>query len=90
MMWENSRQELSTDLLPAPPVDVGDDVQQRFGQVAVAVEGVVPSTNGYVGEVPVRGQEGPDVITAEKQPDPRWARSRIEPEQSGSSLELQS
>lgn len=55
--------EPSTDLLPAPPIDVRDDVQQRVGQVAVAVEGVVPPTDGYVGEVPVRRQQGGDAVT---------------------------
>lgn len=48
----------STHLLPTPPVDVGDDVQQRVGQVAVAVEGVVPPPDGNVGEVPERRQTG--------------------------------
>lgn len=68
---EHQHAELSTDLLPTPPIDVGDDVQQWFGQVPVAVEGVVPPTNGYVGEVPARGQEGRDVITAANIPEPQ-------------------
>lgn len=68
---EHQHAELSTDLLPTPPIDVGDDVQQGFGQVPVAVEGVVPPTNGYVGEVPVRREERRDVITAENIPEPQ-------------------
>lgn len=44
-----------TDLLPASAVGVGDDVEQRVGQVAVAVEGVIPPTDGDVGEVPEGG-----------------------------------
>lgn len=47
--------QLRTDLLPASPIGVGDDIEQRFGQVAIAVEGIVPPTDGYVGEVPARG-----------------------------------
>lgn len=47
--------QLHTDLLPASPIGVGDHIKQRFGQVAVIVEGIVPPTDGYVGEVPVRG-----------------------------------
>lgn len=46
--------QLCTDLLPAPPVGVGDDIEQRVGQVAVTVEGIVPPTDGDVGEVPER------------------------------------
>lgn len=80
--------EPSTDLLPAPPIDVRDDVQQRVGQVAVAVEGVVPPTDGYVGEVPVRRQQGGDAVThvlSRSPPEParvsapqRWAETASE------------
>lgn len=42
-------------LLPASAIGVRDDVEQRVRQVAVTVERVVPPTDGYVGEVPARG-----------------------------------
>lgn len=43
--------QFGTNLLPASAVGVGDDVQQWIGQVAVTAEGVVPPTDGDVGEI---------------------------------------
>lgn len=44
----------STHLFPASSIGVGDNVEQRVGQVAIVVEGIVSPTDGDVGEVPVR------------------------------------
>lgn len=42
-----------TDLLPASAIGVGNDIDQGIGQVAIAVEGIISSTEGNVGEIPV-------------------------------------
>lgn len=44
--------ETTSDLLPSSAVGVGNDVKKGVGQVAIVAEGVVPPTDGYVGEVP--------------------------------------